>query len=288
MALTFQEFLDTDASGKPHFLVIGHPISHSLSPVMHTVAIQEYGLNSAYIAVNLLPGDVTSFIAWCNNDMFLGCNITIPYKETLLDLVDELDEPAIQIGAINTLFKRDGKLIGTNTDQYGFSKPLKPNLDNHTTNRAIVFGTGGASKAVKSALEEFHFEEIIFVSRNANKQIFSEISEIRVVNYFNWQAFAAETDLFVNTTPLGMNPDFNSSPVEYHESNLLTDSICYDLIYNPLKTRFLENAETHGAIIINGLDMLIHQGSKSFEIWTGKPFPFNLVKKQLLDQFRVS
>ncbi|MCC5941661.1 MAG: shikimate dehydrogenase [Balneolaceae bacterium] len=286
MALTFRDFRESEVSGQPHFLVIGHPISHSLSPLMHRTAIREYRLNAEYVAINLLSDEITSFISWCNRDEFLGCNITIPYKETLLDLVDELDSPATHIGAINTIYKYQGRLVGSNTDQYGFSEPLKPFLNDDNTNRAMIFGTGGASKAVKAALEEFGFEELIFVSRRANKKIQSEYSEVRVVDYSQWQAFAPETDLFINTTPLGMHPNIDDSPVPVHESELLTESICYDLVYNPLKTTFLENAENHGAEIINGLDMLIHQGSKSFEMWTGKPFPIDLVKKKLFEHFQ--
>ncbi len=285
MAITFGEFRELAISKKPHLFVIGHPISHSLSPIMHTTAIREYGLDLNYIAINLLPSEVSSFILWCNRDEFLGCNITIPYKETLFEMVDELDDHAEQIGAINTLYKKGGRLIGSNTDQFGFSQPLTTVLDEFNTHRAIIFGTGGASKAVKTSLENFGFEELVFVSRQADRRIESDYAEVYVVDYSQWQEFADEADLFINTTPLGMHPNVEESPVQKQDADLLTGKVCYDLVYNPLKTKFLTLAENQGAEIIHGLDMLIYQGSKSFEIWTGKPFPVDEVRKSLMQYF---
>ncbi len=281
MALTFEEFRNSEKSRKPHFLVIGHPISHSLSPVMHNRSIRHYGLDAEYLAVNLFPSELSSFITWCYRDEFKGCNITIPYKEMLLEMLDEIDASVKQIGAINTILKKNNRLIGYNTDQYGFTEPLMPFLNKIDTGRAIIFGTGGASKAVKAALEEIGFEELVFVSRRADKEIESESSEIFVIDYSQWQAFAPETNLFINTTPLGMYPELNNSPVAGTDIHLLSESLCYDLIYNPQKTLFLSDAETQGAKIINGLEMLIYQGSKSFELWTGQPFPIDKVKAEL-------
>lgn len=285
MAITFREFCNLAISKKPHLFVIGHPISHSLSPLMHSTAIREYDLDLNYIAINLLPSEISSFISWCNRDEFLGCNITIPYKETLFEMVDELDHHAERIGAINTLYKQDGRLFGSNTDQFGFSKPLLSILDEYNSNRAIIFGTGGASKAVKTALEDFGFEEVVFVSRRPNKEINSEYAKVFVVDYTQWQEFADEADLFINTTPLGMHPNMALSPVNEQDADLLEEKICYDLVYNPLKTKFLTLAENREAQVIHGLDMLIYQGSRSFEIWTGKPFPVDEVRSSLMEYF---
>jgi shikimate dehydrogenase len=203
-----------------------------------------------------------------------------------LEVADEIDSFARHVGVINTIVKDGHRLKGYNTDVYGFSEPLKPFLDKIEFPKAIVFGTGGASKAVKVALEETGFEEIVFVTRNTSgKQIESNSAIITLADYNQWQAHAGESGLIVNTTPLGMHPDTQKSPVSITDAPLLNGKICYDLVYNPLETAFLKLASTHGGQPINGLDMLIYQGSRSFELWTGKPFPVQTIRKKLTDYF---
>lgn len=288
MVFSFNEFRNSPLSNSPHFLVIGHPISHSLSPVMHQTALQFYGMDAGYFAVDVAPDELPSFISWCYRDEFLGCNITIPYKELLMDLVDEIDLVAGRIGAINTIIKKTGKLVGSNTDAFGFTKPLEPFIQDNLIKNALIFGTGGASKAVKTALEEQGFGKIILVTRSASdRTIKSEYSEIIITDYSKWKTYAGEIDLFINTTPLGMHPHIKKSPVENTDGHLLANSICYDLIYNPLKTEFLKTAEKNNAKTISGLDMLIQQGSRSFEMWTGKTFPEEQVKEKLNRYFGI-
>ncbi len=226
--------------------------------------------------------------------LFLGaititfwCNITIPHKEAFNEIVDEIDPFAQNVGVVNTLVKRDYKLIGYNTDVHGFLEPLTPYLSDIEFSRAIIFGTGGASKAVKIALESEDFEELIFVSRRpGQKEIQSDYADIRIIDYNQWQTYAEEADLFINTTPLGMYPKTGKSFLRQGESELFEGKICYDLIYNPLETEFLKQAEDHGAATINGLDMLIHQGSKSFELWTGQTFPVGKIRNKLIKQLQ--
>jgi shikimate dehydrogenase len=287
MAYTFREFQQSEAAKKPHFLVIGHPISHSLSPVMHQSALDYYGINARYLALDLAPNEVASFIAWCNKEEFSGCNITIPYKELFMDVVDAVDPFAQHVGVINTIVKKERRLTGYNTDVFGFSEPLKPFLEKLESDKAIVFGTGGASKAVKTALEELGFEEIVFVSRNTSgKQIKSDSAIIHLADYSQWQGYADDAGLLVNTTPLGMYPDIEKSPVDESDVPLLEGKVCYDLVYNPMETTFLKQSSGHGGIPVNGLDMLIYQGSRAFELWTGKPFPISLIREKLIQYFR--
>ena len=284
--LSFDEFKDSNLSNSPHYLVVGHPISHSLSPLMHNISLQHHSIDAEYIAVDLTPQALPEFIAWLNNENFLGCNITIPYKKEFLNVPDELSPEVHAVGAMNTVSKNEsGHIIkGSNTDIYGFKVPLDDYENVLDYSRAIIFGSGGASLAVQYALMELNFEEVIIVSRSPRTVTpLRESLYTRVVDYTQWQSFADETELYVNTTPLGMGKWIGKSPVEIHDAEFLEDRICYDLVYNPLKTKFLSISESAGAETIGGLDMLIHQGSRSFEIWTGFTFPFEKVKSHLIN-----
>lgn len=218
-----------------------------------------------------------------NDSNFLGANITIPYKTQLMEFADRLDEAAEEIGAINTIVKENNQLIGRNTDAYGFRSQLEPYEDELAGERAIIFGTGGASKAVVFALRKLGMDELIMVSRRPGQMglIYRETDGLRVVGYEAWTAYAKDALLIVNTTPLGMEPNEKASPVRSSEIEWLEDRICYDLVYKPRKTRFLRDAEQAGGIPIGGLEMLIQQGSRSFEYWTGKTFPIDRIKKEL-------
>lgn len=284
MAQTFSEFVKSSQAKQPHYFVIGHPISHSLSPIMHNTALQHYSMDATYYAVDVFPDELTSFIAWCNNDQFLGCNITLPYKRQLFDLVDRRGEAAEMIGAINTISKDNGELAGDNTDIFGFLHPLEPLSDLIENTEAIVFGTGGASGAVVHGLKSLGVEKIYLVTRNPGSK-HTETNFIEYIGYSQWASVTENASIVVNTTPLGMHPKTHQSPVRDSEAYLLKDKICYDLVYNPQETRFLRQAKPHAERTITGIDMLIHQGSRSFEIWTGKGFPADLVKDELTNYF---
>ncbi|MEX0661724.1 MAG: shikimate dehydrogenase [Balneolaceae bacterium] len=290
MAFSFDEFKKSSISQEPHYVVVGHPLGHTFSPLMHTAALGHHNINATYSAVDIRPDELTGFIAWMNNENFKGCNITIPYKEQLFNAVDQLDDSVRGIKAINTISKSDSDeiIIGSNTDIYGFSQPLKEHEDFIEGTRAIVFGTGGASKAVLIALEDFGIEEIVWVSRNpARIQKPNSDLIFHIVGYDQWQAFADEASIFVNATPLGMGNVKDKSVLDESDISLVSNKICYDLIYNPEKTFFLKMATKAGATTINGLDMLIHQGSRSFEIWTGNQFPFKQIKGLLSTHLRA-
>lgn len=286
MIYSFSDLKNSDFVTSPHFMVIGNPIGHSLSPFMHNIALKYHGIKAEYIALQLQMEDITDFAAWCNRDSFLGCNITIPYKEMMLEVVDELDNSVKDIGAINTIVRESHKLVGYNTDVYGFVSPLSGLEEFISGGRAIVFGTGGASKAVKTGLIQLGIEEIIFVSRNPSIRNSSGDSPlIKTVDYFQWQSFAEEASIFVNTTPLGMYPNIEDSALYERDAFLVDGKICYDLIYNPVRSSFLQIAEHAGAVIINGLDMFVQQGNRSFELWTGKSFPSEIIKEELISYF---
>ena len=280
--MNLTEFRKSTFSSRPHFLLLGNPVDHSLSPLMHNTASEYYDIDIQYHAVNLEQSELSLLAAYLNKETFKGSNITIPYKQLLMDFVDQLDPTASKIGAINTIVKDEFTLTGYNTDSYGFSVPLQQYSDELEDTKAIIFGTGGATKAIIHALKELNIPEVVVISRNPEQRTeFNNFDSVYITGYDNWTAYAEDALLIVNATPLGMSPRTDSAPIRNDESSLLEDKICYDIVYNPVKTKFLAMAEKAGARIVGGLEMLIHQGSKSFELWTGKPFPIEIVRNKV-------
>ena len=277
--MNLSEFIQSPESNSPHYMVVGNPISHSYSPIMHNRALEYYSLTGHYYPIKLEENELTKFIAHVNDEAFLGANITIPYKQWLCEVVDELTEEANAIGAINTIFKKDGKVIGHNTDSYGFLEPLHEYWDDLPGESCIIFGTGGATKAIIHALQSLGVSEVILVSRTPKAG--QDTGKLKYVSYDAWEYYAQDCALIVNATPLGMSPDIASSPVREEQEVLLNGKICYDIVYNPEDTLFLRQAKAQNAIVIGGLDMLIYQGSKAFEIWTGNPFPIPSIREEL-------
>lgn len=239
--------------------LIGKSLKHSFSKNYFEKKFQTLGLeNYAYENFELENvSDVKKLIA--ETPDLKGFNVTIPYKESIIPFLDELSEETKSIGAVNCVSISNKKLIGHNTDVYGFAQSIKPFLDNNHQ-RALILGTGGASKAVAYALQktgvEVYFVTSSSTKKTSNSFFYSEINEV-VMNAFK---------LIVNTTPLGMFPKIDEAPtLPYH---LFTPQhLAYDLIYNPEQTLFLKQAKTKGAITVNGLSMLQLQAERSWEIW---------------------
>ena len=285
--LKFSDFLKSELRTSPYCLLFGHPVGHSLSPVMHQTAAEHYGMNLNYVAVDVSPSDLQRVASVFNDDSFIGANITIPYKKEFIAYVDQPDERVTQIGATNTLHKNEHQIHGYNTDVDGFLAPLEAFEDDLHGESAVVFGTGGASKAVCYALlEVLQMEQVYVVSRTPDPtRLPLQDARVQIASYSNWAAFAGQASLIVNTTPVGMEPDTGKRLFPLAEAEVLHDKICYDLIYKPRETNFLSDALEVGAYAtLDGLDMLIHQGSKAFEIWTGYPFPVSKIKERLEDE----
>jgi len=281
LILKFSEFIESDKSQLSHYLLIGNPVMHSLSPAMHNLALKHNKIGGEYISVSVSSRDVNMVLAHCTNDSFLGANITIPHKELFLDMVDELTDEAKEIGAINTLVKQDGKLIGHNTDAYGFIKPIENYIDTLHGERVIIFGSGGATKAIVFALQDLGVEQIVLVSRRPEMYESNGSENIIRCSYDNWIAYADDAAMIVNATPLGMTPNTESSPVPDQDIEILNEKICYDIVYNPRQTKFLKQAIQADGTPIGGLDMLIYQGAKSFNLWTGFEFPIEKIRTKL-------
>jgi len=241
------------------FGIIGKKLSHSFSKIYFEKKFRELNL-SDHTYRNFEIATVAGFDELVAIYPELrGLNVTNPYKEEIIPFLDELSEEAKEIGAVNCIRIENNKFYGYNTDVYGFSQSIKPFLDpNHS--RALVLGTGGASKAVAFALKRIGVE-VYFVTSSQQKKalntfFYSELNDI-IMNAFK---------LIVNTTPLGMFPDNESfPPIPY---DFIGDKhLCYDLVYNPEQTEFLRRSKDRGAIVVNGLSMLHLQAEKSWEIW---------------------
>ncbi len=280
--MNLKQFIQSKHTKKPHFVLFGNPVAHSLSPLMHNTAAGYFDMEVRYHAVRLEKEEHDLVESFLKNEHLKGVNLTIPFKYDFLKYCNELEPVAESIKATNALVKIKTVWKGYNTDVYGFSVPLKSYKKQIKNKNAIIFGSGGAAKAVAYAIRDLGMREITIVSRNPEEAdaTAKQLSD-RVVTYKKWIEFAENAALFVNATPLGMKPNLDKSPVKDNSSCLLKNAVCYDLIYNPSKTKFLKQAENAGAKTINGLDMLIYQGSKLFELWTGKTFPIPLIKKTL-------
>lgn len=283
--MDIEDFIGSDKVRKPFCVLIGHPVGHSLSPFIQNTAAMLTGMDWKYEAVDVRPESMGLLGEMLRMDNFCGANITIPYKRSIIPYLDERDELSQRLDAVNTIYRRNGKLLGTNTDVYGFKQSLNKYVDDIVGKDAIVFGTGGASRAVIFALDEIGIKRTILVSRNPGKTMdsfFAGIGESLIVDYNVWVNHVDGTGIVVNATPLGMEPDINSSPVDPEYVSCLNGKICYDIVYKPQDTRFLQQALDAGGIPIGGLDMLIGQGGRSFEYWTGCEFPYRNVKDALM------
>lgn len=280
-------FLNSPKAENPHYLLFGHPVGHSWSPLMHNTALEYYGLEARYHAIDLQSQELSQLASFLNRDTFLGANITVPYKQLIGDYLDRTDRSAQEIGAINTIVKSDYRLTGYNTDLHGFLSPLRDFEDEIAGFDAIVFGTGGASRAIIAGLIELGVHEIYLVSRNPDRiSSFMDMEQVHVISYHEWPSRGEDAYLIINATPLGMHPKVNQSPVRESEKQFLADRICYDIVYNPLQTTFLQQAQSVGAQTIGGLEMLIQQGSRSFELWTCKQFPIEIIRKKLYESIQ--
>lgn len=236
------------------FGLIGGTLSHSFSKEFFDNYFLKNNLNASYenIEITEIEG-----IKWVFQNNFDGLNVTIPYKESIIPYLDELNVEAKQIGAVNTILFKNGKSIGFNTDAFGFHQTIKPFLTNHHE-RALVLGTGGASKAIHFVLSNIGVD-IIYASRtpkNNSEFPYSEINENML----------KACKLIINCTPLGMYPNLNECPLPTF-NGIGSEHLVIDLIYNPQETLFLKKAKEAGATAINGLEMLKAQALKSWEIW---------------------
>lgn len=277
--------------------LFGFPVEHSFSPAMHNAAFQNRGLNWAYLPFAVEPEHLAKAVQGITALNLAGVNITVPHKQRVIPLLDEIDPAAAQIGAVNTIVNNQGKLVGYNTDGAGFIKSLAEEANFEPRGkRVLLLGAGGAARAVAFSLAMAGCQAIYITNRTTEtaKALARELSQKCGVaaEVLPWglelpAAAVARVDLVVQTTSLGMWPNTQDCP-EFPFGALHPGQLVCDLIYTPRQTAFLQQASARGATILNGLGMLLYQGVLAFELWTGHTAPVEVMKEILERQLNDS
>ena len=269
------------------YAVIGDPIKHSKSPLMHNAALQSLDVNGIYTAFHVPPDELEQAIKGIRALGIGGVNVTIPHKERVMAYLDNIDESAQVIGAVNTIVRRDGKLIGYNTDGLGYVRSLKEEMIPHVSAaRILLIGAGGAARGIAYALLKEGCQELIIANRTVERaqalaDDLSPYGPIRVVPLLDAPVIDAEqVDIVINTTSVGMHPDVAAIPL--NPDWLQPHMIVSDIVYNPLETALVQAAQRTGCRTHSGLGMFVYQGAIAFEMWTGKQAPAELMRQEVL------
>lgn len=266
--------------------IMGYPIGHSLSPLMHTLAFRHHRMDAVYVPFSVAPDDLAKAVAGAVALGVAGFNVTIPHKEAILACLDEVTDEARAIGAVNTVHVQDGRTTGHNTDGAGFLQPLQ-NLGTPLNQLSVcVLGAGGAARALAAALLNAGCPQLVIANRTgarserlaADLQTRFVAAEVRAVPMSDAANVAQQSRLLVNATSLGMHA--GDEPLLPRRC-FGPEQIVYDIVYRPLNTPFLQDARAAGATTIGGLDMLLGQGAAAFTIWTGLAFPLAAVRPAL-------
>jgi shikimate dehydrogenase len=276
-----------DIAGSTQLLgVIGCPIEHSLSPVLHNaalvsreMALGHSALEYVYVPLKVEPKDLETALLGMLALGWRGFNVTIPHKQAVIPYLQQVSPLAQAVGAVNTVWRQDDTWRGTNTDVQGFLTPLLMHDLDWRSIDACILGGGGASRAVIAACMQLGCRSIHAIGRDLSKlkllqqSLLSNKLEL-TIQVHEWQSLSEllpSTGLLVNTTPVGMHPQVHESPINAEAIALLpTQAIVYDLIYTPRPTALLTLAQQHGCKVLDGLEMLIYQGAAAFEIWVGE------------------
>lgn len=259
--------------------LIGYPIGHSYSPLLHNSTLRRLGLNYVYLAFSVKPGELADAVVGIRSLNIRGVNVTIPYKEEVISLLDKIDPLAERVGAVNTIVNDEGILKGYNTDVIGIKRMIEEEAGFMIEEKNVVIvGAGGAARAVGVAVCESGAAGITIINRTHKKaklladfleKTYSNLSigyvELSVDQYYN---VIKEADLLIDTTPIGMAPEIKVSPVIEPQA-LHRDLLVIDLVYNPAETVLLKAARDVNASCLNGEGMLLYQGIESFKLWTG-------------------
>lgn len=263
----------TDADKIPLAGVIGAPIAHSRSPRLHRHWLNTYGIAGYYIPMEVARGDLETVLRTLPKMGFVGINVTLPHKEAVMTIADQITDRATLIGAANTLtFRQDGTIYADNTDGYGFIENLRagaPNWDAKAASAAIL-GAGGAARAVIAALLDAGVPEIVITNRTrarADRLREDFGTRLRVVDWVQAGNIVEDAGLVVNTTSLGM---IGRPELRVPLDGLRAGMVVTDLVYTPLKTHLLQTAEDVGCVTVDGLGMLLHQAVPGFERWFGQ------------------
>jgi len=274
--------------------LLGDPVEHSLSPLLHNTAFEAQEINAAYVATRVAADALPAAVEGLRAMRFLGANVTIPHKQAVQRLLDDVTPRAEAVGAVNTIVCEappagPPRLCGDNTDVTGFLAPLQPHADRLQDAEVLLFGAGGAARAVVYALlTEYAPSRLTLAVRTPSKaeplvldmMAHTAAAQLEVVPIDEAGPALRASTLVVNATPLGMHPDVDRTPWP-DADDFAETQIVYDLVYNPTTTRLLREAEARGATPIGGLDMLIGQAAAAYAQWTDRPMPEDAVRQAL-------
>lgn len=273
-------------SGKTRYIgILGYPIGHSLSPAMQNKAFKFCEIDNVYLPLEVKPEDLSLVVKSLSKLNFDGFNVTAPHKVEIIKYLDEIDEFAKIIGAVNTVVIKEGKTKGYNTDGKGFLRALEENANIQVKGKKIfILGAGGAARSIAVTMAVNGAEKIYICNRTYEKAVklsnmlnnnFTKICKPIPMEPVHMKKAIDESDILVNSTVVGMYPNVENSPID--KSLLHKDLVVYDIVYNPKKTKLLKDAEAIGCKTLSGLWMLVYQGAEAFEMWTGKKAPVKLM-----------
>ena len=252
-----------------NFFVIGNPIEHSKSPLVHNYWFAKYNINSVYDKMQTTEKELNKIIDQIKSDEVDGINVTVPFKQSIIPYVDELSDIARSTNSVNTVYKKEGKIIGDNTDVFGFSQSLQDMIGKKTLKSACLIGSGGVAPSIIYALKNMGLEQIYLTNRTMEKAKVLQEKFGPIVTLVPWLDLESSmsVDLLINATSLGLP---GSSNLDLSFDKLNSSTIVYDVIYNPPETSFLKKAKEKNCTTANGLMMFLYQAQKAFEIWTKK------------------
>jgi len=272
--------------------LIGNPVAHSRSPQMHNAAFRETGFEAAYELWETLPGELGERVASLRAPGMLGANVTIPYKERVVPMLDECDALADHIGAVNTIVNRNGKLVGYNTDAPGMLRALAECPGSPFDSRGketVILGTGGAARAAAIALIDNGAQSVSILGRDKARidALLHHLSLLAVETQISGALFDSseaktslqKANLVVNATSVGLKS--NDDPLLIDINLLPVGSLVMDMVFNAGLTPLLQAAQAHGCFVMNGLSMLLYQGTLAFELWTGIDAPVEVMRDAL-------
>lgn len=265
--------------------LIGHPVEHSFSPPMHNAAFKKLGMDYAYVAFDVGSQNLKSAIEGAKSLGIKGLNVTIPHKIEVMKYLDEIDEVASLIGAVNTIDFKD--LKGYNTDGIGAVRAIEE-VTSIKDKNVVIAGAGGASRAISFYIAKYGADKLTILNRNVAKaqKLAGDVADSNLISdvgsdsISEISSYLADADILVNTTPVGMHPNVNDTPVA-SASEMHGDLVVFDAVYNPNETVLLKEAIKAGAKPVYGIKMLLYQGAESFKIWTGRDAPVDAMEDAL-------
>ena len=271
------------------FCVIGHPIEHSMSPIMWNPALQELGIDYVYLAFDVHPKNLEKAISGIRSLDIRGINVTLPHKQTVIKYLDEIDSIASKIGAINTIKNDEGTLKARNTDADGAKKSLIDAGCNISGKNIVFLGAGGVARSLAYIMAEESnsiiltdlIEERAIAVANEIKEKMKVNIEGKISNKDTINESLKKADILINATPIGMYPRVEDTPIA--KDMLNADLFVFDVVYNPLETRLIREAADIGCQTLGGLDMLVNQGILAFEWWTNQKPKKSLMKKKIVE-----